>query len=98
MLDSHIEDLPPLRSQRSHFNPLVYCRYFSPDCSRSWLVIEGTRFEDDFCFFCCMLNGRQQRWGTILLSELSRFRGPMGMPVERDTRFVPRPLRRVAGN
>lgn len=84
--------LPQLESTRSIFDPVVQACYFLPDCRRLWLVIEGCKRQDDYLFFGCTISQFRREWGYFWLSEMQLLRGPLGMPIERDTVFSPQRL------
>ena len=77
------EQLPPLYSQEAVADPLVICKFFTPDAQWTWYALE---FDGDDVFFGLVV-GLEQELGYFLLSELTRARGPLGLPIERDVHF-----------
>jgi len=83
--------LPPLYSQEHVADPIVHCKFFTPDSSWTWYATEGSEDGADFRFFG-LVCGLDDEWGYFLLSELEGARGPLGLPIERDLYFRPGPL------
>ena len=78
--------LPRLYSQENDSNPVVHCKFFTPDSNWTWFVTEGEPEGDDFRFFG-YVRGLEDEWGYFLLSELEAARGPLRLPIERDLYF-----------
>ncbi len=78
--------LPRLYSQENDPDPVVYCKFFTPDSNWTWFVTEGEPDGDDFRFFG-YVRGLEDEWGYFLLSELEAARGPLRLPIERDLYF-----------
>jgi len=82
-------------------NAMVYVKYFAPDFSWTWYVLEGQSVLDesgnevDFKFFG-LVDGFEKELGYFRLNELQSLRGKLGLPVERDLYFLPKPLKEVA--
>ena len=85
------EQLPPLYSQEAVADPLVICKFFTPDAQWTWYALE---FDGDDVFFGWVV-GLEQELGYFLLAELTRARGPLGLPIERDVHFSPTRLSQV---
>jgi hypothetical protein len=85
------EQLPPLYSQEQEADPLVICKFFTPDSTWTWYALE---FDGVDVFFGLVI-GLEQELGYFLLSELRQARGPLGLPLERDIRFKPTRLSEV---
>ena len=79
------QQLPPLYSQESVADPLVLCKFFTPDSSWTWYAIE---FDGEDVFFGWVV-GFEQELGYFSLAELEAVRGPLGLPIERDLHFAP---------
>ena len=86
--------LPPLYAQEKNKDPMVYAKFFTPDSSWTWYATEGSQEGEDFIFFG-MVRGFEQEWGYFSLNELSSVRGPLGLPIERDLYFTPKPWSEV---
>lgn len=91
------EKLPALYSQDEVVDPVCVLKFFTPDAGWTWYITEGGKQEDgDWMFFakvispmCPAPNGEL---GYVTLSQLKTVRGGLGLPVERDIHFTPKPL------
>ncbi len=79
------EQLPPLYAQEHEDDPLVICKFFTPDSSWTWYPLE---FDGEDVFFGLVI-GFEFELGYFSLSELQAARGPLGLPIERDLHFQP---------
>jgi Protein of unknown function (DUF2958) len=86
-----LKKLPPLYSQENAEDPLVICKFFYPDFSWTWYAIE---FDGKDTFFG-YVTGFEGELGNFSLSELEEGRGSLGLPIERDLYFEPKPLSEV---
>ena len=86
--------LPALYEQEKKSNPTIYAKFFTPDSSWTWYVMEGEQEEDDFLFFG-YVNGHCLEAGYFSLKELESVRGPNRLPIERDLYFEPAPWSEV---
>lgn len=89
--------IPPLYSQENVTDPLVWAKYFTPDSSWTWYVIEY-RPEERLAFG--LVVGLETGLGYFNLEELEAVRGPLGLRIERELGFEPTPLslvRRLEG-
>ncbi len=86
--------LPRLYGQEGNRDPVVHAKFFTPDSSWTWYVTEGQAEDGDFRFFGFVV-GLEKEWGYFMLSELEEARGPLGLPIERDLHFKPRPFSEV---
>ena len=96
------ERLPKLYEQEGKDgDATVYIKYFAPDFSWTWYVLEGSpilgenKDEIDYEFFG-LVDGFEKELGYFRLSDLKSFRGKLGLPVERDLHFSPKPLNEIA--
>jgi hypothetical protein len=100
-----LKKLPALYSQENNPDPLVVCKFFTPDAGWTWYAIEGSPVDEngfydtdkpkvDFLFFG-LVSGIEVELGYFSLSELKRIRGKLGLPVERDRYFAPTRLSEV---
>jgi hypothetical protein len=83
--------LPPLYSQEQEPDLLMLCKFFTPDSTWTWYACE---FDGEEVFFGYVV-GFEPELGYFLLSELTRARGPLGLPIERDIHFSPMRLSEV---
>jgi hypothetical protein len=94
-----LKSLPALYSQENTPDPMVVCKFFTPDAGWTWYAIEGSPVDAngyydtdkpkvDFLFFG-LVSGFEVELGYFSLSELKTVRGAFGLPVERDRYFEP---------
>lgn len=57
--------------------------------SWTWYVVEYDP-EQRICF--ALVIGHEREFGYFSLEELEQTRGPMGLPLERDLHFDPKPV------
>lgn len=89
--------LPKLYSQDEVEDPIVPLKYFTPDSSWTWFILEGSEQEDgDWLFFCKAVSHLcpEGELGYVTLSELQQVRGSLGLSVERALYWTPKPLSR----
>jgi hypothetical protein len=67
------------------FRPVV--KLFTPDAQATWLLSELYPNDPDLAFGLCDLGVGPPELGDVRLSEIEAFRGPNGLPVERDMHF-----------
>lgn len=67
------------------FRPVV--KLFTPDAHATWLLSEIYPDDPDLAFGLCDLGMGSPQLGDVRLSEIEAFRGPTGLPVERDLHF-----------
>ena len=81
--------LPKLYSQEGKgMDAVAQVKFFTPDSSWTWWASE---FDGENTFFG-LVDGFEKELGYFSLSELESVRGPMGLPIERDLYFDPKPL------
>jgi hypothetical protein len=83
--------IPALYSQESNPDPMVMCKFFTPDSSWTWYV---TEYDGEDTFFG-LVDGLDKELGYFSLSELQQVRGPLGLPIERDLHWKPKLLSAV---
>jgi Protein of unknown function (DUF2958). len=74
---------------------IVHSKLFTPDSSWSWFILEGQEQEDGDVLMFAWVIGLEREFGYVSLRELESVRGPLGLPIERDLHFKPRPLKEV---
>jgi hypothetical protein len=94
--DSHVllpefiaKTIPPLYATEDVSDPTVTVKWFTPDSSWTWYVIEYEP-DEQLCFG--LVDGLDCELGYFSLAEIEQIRGPMGLPVERDLFWSPTPL------
>jgi len=87
------EDLPKLYANdgKSESETIVVVKYFTPDSHWTWYA---TEFDGVDTFFG-LVDGVEPELGYFSLKELEAARGPLGLLVERDLHFSPKPLSEV---
>lgn len=85
--------LPRLYSQEDKGGKAIaYVKFFTPDSSWTWWAIE---FDGEDTFFG-LVEGFERELGYFSLSELRSVRGNLGLPIERDLYWKPKPLEEIA--
>jgi len=86
--------LPKLYSQENVKDPICQVKYFTPDSSFTWYITEGEQQGDDWLLFGKTVSSMcpEGELGYVSLNELKSVRGPLGLAVERDMWFEPKPL------
>ena len=65
----------------------VICKFFTPDSSWTWFILEGEEQPDGDWLFFALVQGLETELGYVSLRELESVRGPLGLPIERDLYF-----------
>jgi hypothetical protein len=82
--------IPALYAQDGQgMGAIAHLKLFTPDASWTWYVTELDP-ETGECFG--LVCGHERELGYFELEDLEALRGPLGLPVERDRWFEPRPL------
>ena len=87
--------LPKLYSQENNPDPVCILKYFTPDAGWTWFIVSGEKQKDgDWLFFAKVVSPMcpDGELGYVTLSELKTVRGALGLPVERDLYWEPKPL------
>ncbi len=87
--------LPALYSQENVADPICSLKFFTPDSSFTWFIVEGGKQEDgDWLFFSKVVSHLcpEGELGYVLLSQLESVKGSLGLPVERDIWWKAKPL------
>ena len=92
--DSVKEKLPKLYAQENVKDKIVHVKFFTPDSSWTWYATGGSQEGDDFIFFGYVI-GLEKEWGYFSFNELSSAKGPMGLKIERDIHFHPKPVSQI---
>ncbi len=80
--------LPALYTQEHVADPLVRAKFFTPDSSWTWYAVEFDGVDTLFG----LVVGQAVELGYFRLAELRAARGPLGLAVERELHWTPRPL------
>lgn len=89
-----LSKLPALYTSENDPDPMIWCKFFTPDSGWTWYAIE---FDGKDTFYG-LVDGFEEELGYFSLSELESVRGVLGLPVERDLYFKPRKLSMVQKN
>lgn len=84
--------MPALYAQEESQDPVVYAKFFTPWSNWTWYA---TEFDGEDIFFG-FVQGLAEELGYFSLSELEQVRGPLGLRIERDLSFTPKPLSKVS--
>jgi hypothetical protein len=71
---------------------ICYLKMFCPDSN---FTFYATEYDGKDTFFG-LVDGHCKELGYFSLKELENLRGPLGLPVERDMYFKPKPLEEIA--
>ena len=73
-------------------DPIVHVKWFTPDANWTWWVIE---YDPQSHIAYGFVRGLEEEFGTFTLDEVEQLRGALGLPVERDLHFSPKPISEV---
>jgi len=71
---------------------IAWVKFFTPDNSWTWYA---TEFDGNDLFFG-LVDGQDKELGYFSLSEMRQSKGPMGLAIERDLHWKPKPLKEIA--
>lgn len=83
------EKVPRLYATEKEADPIAHLKYFTPDSSWTWYVIE---YDPTQRLCLGLVIGHVPEVGYFSLDELEEVRGLMGLPIERDLYWTPTPL------
>ncbi len=86
-----VSTIPKLYEVENEADPLVRCKFFLPDSSWTWYVLE---FDGEDNFFGYVV-GAEPKLGYFSFKELKNARGALGLPIKRDFHFKPKRLPEV---
>lgn len=66
------------------FEAAVIVKYFDPCGAATWLIVGGERVGDDWELYGYATIGYYWEWGSVMLSELQSYKGPLQIGIERD--------------
>jgi hypothetical protein len=91
--DDIVRTLPRLYTTEKEDDPIARVKFFTPDSSWTWFLTEYDP-TDRLCFG--LVHGLEEELGYFSLEELESVRGPLGLPIERDLHWQPKPLSKCA--
>lgn len=74
---------------------VAVCKFFNPCGAYTFYVIEGEQEEDGWRLFGFATGVDFPEFGYVMLSELQEYKGPLGLGIERDIYFNPKPLKDI---
>lgn len=75
---------------RTGTTPPPVVKFFCPWGAATWLICEAEECDGDYRLFgLCDLGHGTPEVGSVMLSDLQRIRGPLGLTIERDLYFTP---------
>lgn len=86
--------LPPLYSNEEK-NPdsvMAPVKFFTPDSNWTWYAVE---YDPDEGLFFGLVDGFEVEFGYFSLMELESVTGPLGLHIERDLYWSPRPVHQI---
>lgn len=94
------EQLQKQRPQANSTDPDCILKFFTPDAQWTWYCTEGKKEKylvggkEEWTFFGKVVSDMcpEGELGYTALSELMKVRGALGLPVERDMHWNPKPL------
>lgn len=91
------EKLPPLYSQdgKDPAEVMVFAKFFFPMGRGTWYATEFDGDDTFFGFVKSPLDPDLDELGEFSLSEMESVVGPLGLKIERDMYWKPRPLAEV---
>lgn len=107
LLTKEVESkIPALYPEQETDDPMVVAKFFNPTGSWTWYVTNGgwvcpehNNYDCAECakpwseyMFFGLVDGDFPEMGYFSLSELSSYRGPFGLGIERDIYWTPVPL------
>jgi hypothetical protein len=84
-----LSSIPPLNATEETKDPTVWLKWFTPDSSWTWFV---TEFDPEKRLAFGLVVGQETELGYFSIEELEASRGPLGLRIERDLSWKPRPL------
>ncbi|HEY5529993.1 MAG TPA: DUF2958 domain-containing protein [Thermoleophilia bacterium] len=90
------KQLPQLRSQEPVDDPMVRAHFFDPTGPANWYITEGSPEGDDFVMFgLCDMGLGFPELGYASMNELQSVKTRLGLGVERDLYWTPKPLSEI---
>ena len=87
-----LKQFAKIGSVENQGDPLVVCKFFTPDSSWPWFAME---YNPKTKIFFGMVHGFEKEMGYFSLKELETTTGKLGLPIERDLYFKQKPLSEI---
>jgi len=86
LMEAHEADLVSVVSTPEDYDSRpVVVKYFTPDAQCTWFILDGAREGNTWRLFgLCDLGMGCPELGYVMLDDLEKVRGGLGLPVERD--------------
>lgn len=84
-----LKRLPALGTTNAQDDPIAQVKFFTPDSNWTWFGIE---YDPETRQFYGLVFGFEKELGYFNLDELEQIRGSLGLPIERDLYFTPKPV------
>jgi len=78
-------------------DPLVIAKFFNPTGAGTWYATEYYPEEKMFFGYVSIFGDWNDEWGYFTLSELESYKGQLGLGIERDLHFTPKPFSEIKG-
>ena len=93
--DDIASTLPRLYTTENESDPIVHVKFFTPDSSWTWFL---TEYDPDRRLCFGLVDGLERELGYFSLEEIESVKGPLGLPIERDLYWKPKPLSQCTGD
>lgn len=87
-----LESIPKLYETEELVNPTCHIKLFTPDARWTWYIIEIS-IDENLCYG--YVQGLDNELCYFSLDEIKQVKGPLGLKVERDLSFTPKPLSKL---
>jgi len=77
----------------SDMEQLVVAKFFDPCGSCTWYMMNQDPTDPNYLWG--IVKGQELETGSFSLSELSSYKGPLGIGIERDLHFDPKPAKEI---
>ncbi len=81
------DNVPPIDTCAT--DPIARIKLFDPTGSWTWYIVE---YDPETRNAWGLVDGLERELGDFSMAELVEFRGRLGLPIERDLHWEPRPL------
>ena len=87
------DGVPALGATSEEADPIARVKLFNPEGSWTWYVVE---YDPESRVAFGLVDGFEREAGDFSMAELVDFRGRLGLPIERDLSWTPKPLSKCA--
>ncbi|NCC71199.1 DUF2958 domain-containing protein [bacterium] len=82
-------------SQENQKDPIIIAKFFNPVGPGTWYATEYNPEDKMFFGYVSIFNDDCDEWGYFSLTELESIKGRLGLGIERDLYFKPRPFSQI---